>query len=207
MQITAIKQQVKRPERYSVFVDSKYSFSLSESALLNSGLRLKQEISEEELEGLKDTAKRDKAYNQSLGQIVRRPRSEWEIREYLKRKEYDPELIDAVVERLYDAKFLDDESFAQMWVNSRRTLKSTSQRRLTMELRQKRVADDVVKRVLEHDETDERQVIRELVTKKRKQTRYQDPQKLMAYLMRQGFNYDDVKIVLRDPADGLTSLS
>lgn len=196
MRITDIKQQVKRTDRYSVFVDGKYSFSLSELALLNGGLRRDQEVTQEELDDLKDTAKLDKAYNQALGLIARRLRSEWEVRSYLQRKEYDPEFIDGIIERLYRSKFLDDTEFAQRWVENRRLLKNTSKRKLTMELRQKRVADDVIKQTLEADETDERSVLRELVERKRKQTRYQDEQKLMAYLMRQGFNYDDVKLVL-----------
>ena len=42
--ITAIKQQVKNPQRYSIFVDEKYSFSLSELALINSELKIGQEV-------------------------------------------------------------------------------------------------------------------------------------------------------------------
>ncbi len=203
MQVTDIKQQIKRPDRYSLYVDAKYAFSLSESALLSSGLHIGVELSKEDLKTFKDTSRRDKAYNQALSQIARRQRSEWEVRDYLKRKEYDPELAQEIINRLYQNRFLDDEAFARAWVENRRLLKSTSQRRLTMELRQKRVSDDIIKRVLDDDETDERQVLRELVARKRKQTRYQDSQKLLAYLMRQGFGYDDVKSVMAELENNL----
>lgn len=196
MKISDIKQQVKRPDRYSLFVDGKYSFSLSESGLLASRIRIGQEITADELATLKDTAERDKAYNRALGLVARRQRSEWEVRDYLKRKDYEEPIIQEIVERLYRVNLLDDEAFARMWVENRRLLKASSRRRLTQELRQKHVADDIVQKVLDADTTDERSVLRELVERKRRQSRYQDTQKLMQYLVRQGFNYGDVKDVI-----------
>ena len=198
MKITDIKQQVKSPERYSIFMDGKFSFGLSESALMASTLKVGKEITPGEMAELKDTARSDKAYGQALGLIARRKRSEWEIRDYLKRKEYEPELIESLVERLYKSRWLDDAAFAQMWVENRRLLKSTSARRIAQELKAKRVSDDVIAHALAQDETDENDVLRDLVERKQKQTRYQDPQKLMAYLIRQGYNYADVKQAISD---------
>lgn len=176
VKITDIKQQVKNHERYSIYVDDKFSFGLSELALMNSGLRIGKELTPAELAELKDTAKADKAYNQALGLIARRPRSEWEVRDYYKRKEYDPELIDQLVQRLYASKWLNDEDFARRWVENRRLLKSTSKRRLQQELKAKRVPDAAISKALSEDETDERVVLQELVARKRKQSRYQDNQ-------------------------------
>jgi regulatory protein len=129
---------------------------------------------------------------------MRRPRSEWEMREYLKRKGYEQEQSDTILNKLSSRNYIDDLDFAKRWVESRRLLKSTSKRRLIQELRAKRVADDIINQVLDADETDEQAVLRELIAKKRSQTRYQDPQKLMQYLVRQGYNYDDIKTVLRE---------
>jgi regulatory protein len=196
MKITAIKQQVKRQDRYSIFVDEKYSFSLSELALINSGLRLGQEVTQEQLDELQNKAKIDKGYNQALNLLARRARSEWELRDYLKRKDYDSPIADEILNRLSDLGYVDDLAFAKAWVENRRLLKATSKRRLNAELRQKRISDDIIEQVLAEDETDEVEVLRELVQRKRKQTRYQDDLKLMQYLSRQGYNYDDIKSAL-----------
>jgi len=40
--------------------------------------------------------------------------------------------------------------------------------------------------------------LRELIAKKRQQSRYQDKLKLMQYLSRQGFGYGDIKTVLEE---------
>lgn len=198
MKITDIKQQLKRQDRYSIYVDGKYAFSFSEHELLSLTLRINQEFTQDELEKLKKTAVEDKAYMRALDLLMRRSRSEWELRDYLKRKEYTADIIDKIINRLSGAGYVNDKKFATSWVENRRLLKSTSKRKLQMELRQKRIADDVITEVLSEDETDERQVLKDLIAKKQTQTRYQDPQKLMAYLMRQGFNYDDVKSAMQE---------
>lgn len=196
MQITAIKQQVKRADRYSIFVDDKYAFSFSESGLIASGLASGQELTPAELKALKKAAGLDKAYGQALRYVAMRPRSEWQLETYLQRKEVDKEAAGAIIRRLRDLQLLSDLDFARAWVANRRTLKSTSKRRLMLELRQKHVPSDVINQVLAEDETDERQALRDLVEKKRR--RYPDQQKLMRYLASQGFNYDDIKTVLSE---------
>ncbi len=196
MKITNIKQQVKRQARYSIYVDDKYSFSLSEQELAKSSIRIGREYTEQELEQLLQTAVLDKANMRALDYLSRRPRSEWELRDYLKRKEYDSPIIDTILNKLSRYGYIDDLKFAESWISSRRTLKPTSLRRLRQELMQKRVSKETVEQALQRDEGDEKVALKELVDKKRQQTRYQDEQKLIAYLLRQGFNYGDVKTVL-----------
>lgn len=196
--ISAITAQVKTPGRYSIFVDGKFSFGLSESGLIDSGLKLGQELSSEELDQLKDTAQVDKLYNRLLDLIMRRPRSRWEIEDYLKRKKQEPEHMQDVIARLEDRGFINDTDFATRWVDNRRLLKPTSQRKLTLELKQKRISDEIIRQVLADDATDEREVLRTEIIKKRRQSRYQDDQKLIAYLARQGYRYDDIKAVLAE---------
>lgn len=202
MKITAIKQQVKRKDRYSIYVDGKYLFSFSENELINSGLKVNQELSQSELTGLKDQAVLDKAYDRTLNLISHRPRSEWELRDYLKRKDYDEEVVNQTLQRLSERGYVDDRDFARRWVGTRRLLKATSKRRLSQELRQKRIADDIVNEVLADDSTDERQVLRELIERKRKQAKYQDNLKLMQHLSRQGFDYGQIKEVLDEQDRG-----
>lgn len=198
MKITAIKQQAKRTDRYSIFVDGKYAFSLSDSALLGSKLVNGQELSETGIKELKQASADDKLYNNALSYAILRPRSTWEMEQYLRRKKCSPELSKKVLSKLNDLGLTNDEAFARSWVANRRLLKPMSRRKLLQELRSKRVPDDVAERALDEGDGGERQVLAELVGRKRKQARYQDDQKLMRYLVGQGFNYGDIKDVLSD---------
>jgi regulatory protein len=199
MKITSIKQQIKRPDRYSVFVDGKYSFSLSESALLTSGIASGREFDAMQLETLKDASTADKAYGNALRYVAMRPRSEWEMETYLRRKQVDEPVAEVIMNRLRAVGLLDDAAFATAWVANRRQLKSTSKRRLRLELKQKRLPEAVIDQALKEDEADERDTLRELVEKKR--ARYPDRNKFMQYLARQGFGYDDIKSVLDNAED------
>ena len=198
MKVTDIKQQVKNKSRYSIYLDGKFTFGLSELGLINSGIKVGQDINKKQLEEYKQEVDIDKLYNNALALITRRPRSEWEIESYLKRKTKDADIVGEILSRLIKSNFIDDEDFAKRWVESRRLLKQTSKRKLSIELKQKRVSENIINQVLADDETSEKEVLKELIEKKRTQTRYKDDIKLMQYLTRQGFNYGDIKDVLSE---------
>ncbi len=195
MKITSIKQQVKRRNRYSVFVDDSYAFSLSEDGLLSSGLASGQEIDAERYKELKKAAGMDKAYGNALRYAALRPRSEWEMQDYYRRKEIDEEAAERISDRLRRVGLVDDKAFALAWISNRR-LRPVSARRLQLELKQKHVPQAVIDDVLCETAPDEREELRKLIAKKR--VRYPDRQKLMQYLVRQGFGYDDIKSVLSE---------
>jgi regulatory protein len=194
MKITAIKQQVKQANRYSIFVDGKYSFSLGETALLDSKIFSGQEITSTELANLKKMSATDKAYSSGLRYVAIRPRSHGELADYFRRKGVDADMAAKATARLEKVGLLDDSAFAKAWVANRRLLKNISIRKLKMELKQKRVPEEIIQNVLAEDTGNDRQTLKNLIEKKR--SRYPDQQKLMQYLARQGFGYDDIKSVL-----------
>ena len=198
MTITAIKKQVKNPDRYSVFIDTRYSFSLSSEALLSSGLIAGQELTAEELKQQKEQSADDKMYNACLNLIARRMRSKGEIELYLKRKKVSPTLLSNILNKLSEKGLIDDKKFASSFINDRNLLKPTSRRKLILELRSKNVPGDIITEVIEDDDQQEKTNLIRIVENKRRQSKYKDDQKLMQYLARQGFNYSDIKEVLAE---------
>jgi regulatory protein len=197
MKITKIVQQLKKHDRYSIYVDDAYSFSLSETALLDSKIVKGQELTHEQVEAFKQLSNDDKLYNRALNYVAIRPRSVWEIEFYLKRKECPAPLIEQITDKLKHIGLLDDKKFAEAFVHDRRLLRSSSKRKLQMELQKKHVPGSIVDEVLAEDETDERTMLAEVVRKKRQQSKYRDDNlKLMQYLARQGFSYGDIKDAL-----------
>lgn len=198
MKITSIQAQVKNPNRYSIFVDGAFSFGLSADALLESKIVVGQEVTAADIKRFQRLSDDDKAYGLALAYVARRFRSEWELRDYCKRKGYDEDLTASLISKLTGLGFVNDFVFAKRWVENRRLIKATSAKKLRLELRQKRVQDAIISEVLAIDETDERKLLKVLIEKKRRQSKYQDDQKLIAYLAGQGFNYGDIKSVLAD---------
>jgi regulatory protein len=203
MKITAIKPQVKKQGRFSVFVDGKYSFPLSESGLLQTKLQINQEINDQELEELKNLASDDKIYVQALNLVAVRIKTQWEVEQYLKRKGASPSLTLSIVNKLTKLGFIDDKRYVVTYVRNRRSLRSSSKRKITSELKMKRVKDHIIEESFEDDEGDDKSSLKEMVAKKRKQSKYQDNMKLMQYLSRQGYNYGDIKEALEDKEEYL----
>lgn len=197
MKITAIKQQLKQKDRYSFFVDGKYAFSLGESALLESKLTSGEEISEGKLRELKKLSEDDKVYGRVLNYLAIRPRSKWEIEFYLQRKKASPALAELILNKLSINGLVDDEKFAQAFVNDRRLLRPTSRRKLTNELRKKHISNEIIEKAIGSEPEDEKNALRTVIEKARRQTKYREnDQKLMQYLARQGFGYGDIKDAL-----------
>ncbi len=196
MKITTIKQQAKRSDRYSIFVDGKYAFSLSESALLESKLSSRQDLTEGQLREFKQVSADDKLNQQTLRYAALRPRSKWEVEFYLSRKQASPSLAESILNKLSKIGLVDDRKFAEAFVHDRRLLRPASRRKLINELRKKHLDDETIQEAVGNDSRDEQAVLREVITRKRRQSKYHDIDKLMQYLARQGFNYGDIKAVL-----------
>ena len=97
-----------------------------------------------EIAALKQEGERNKAYHQAIRFLGVRPRSIAEVTRKLKEKEHDTLLIEAVIQRLSDAGYVDDAAFARFWVEDRTRFRPRSAHALRYELRQKGVAPAVI---------------------------------------------------------------
>ena len=197
MKITKISPAIKTEGRYNIYVDDKYSFSLDEVQLASLNLKKNDEIDAEQLDQLKNESDFGKNYVRALDLVSRRPRSQREIRDYAFRKQWTKSNTERVIERLLERGYLDDAKFAEIFVQSRANLRNYSTKRMKLELRKRGVASDIVDQVLTDSENfDENAALKNLIAKKR--NRYDNEQKLIAYLARQGFSYDKIKSALSD---------
>jgi len=201
MKLTKISQQVSHPDRYAIYVDGRYSFSLSGTALLNQKLASGQIIDDQQLKTLKKLSVDDKVYYYALRFAAMRPRSQWELQTYLQRKNVTGPETEVILNKLSQAGLLDDEAFARSWLENRQLLKPSSTRRLVQELRQKHVEEQTIQKTLAGSQIDNQTTIVQVIIKKRRLAKYrQDELKLMQYLTRQGFNYADIKAALASKA-------
>jgi regulatory protein len=196
MTITAIKQQVKSPERVSLFVDGKYSFSLTLDQLLAEGLKVGLEIDEPRLVTLKRLSAEGKLRMRALEWLMTRPHSIREFRDYLRRKDADADLVDGWVEEFITRRYLDDNKFAEWFIEQRREHRHRSNRAIRAELAAKGIDRSLVAELMESSTDDEASALKALIEKKRRSPRYRDDAVLMAYLVRQGYGYSVVKDAL-----------
>ncbi|MEX0919560.1 MAG: RecX family transcriptional regulator [Candidatus Saccharimonadales bacterium] len=196
MKITAISQQKKNPDRYSIYIDDQFVFGFSQGDLLKSGIKIGQEVTTEELERYRDESELGKAYDKAISYLNIRSRSKQEIADYLKRKKYSTEIANQIITKLENLNLINDLEFARLWVQWRQS-KLSSKLKLKQELIQKGVDSEIIERVLEDiDEDQEVEQVKKLIEKYG--YRYDSKQKLMAYLSRKGYNYSVIQTALDD---------
>jgi regulatory protein len=195
MKITSIKQQVKNPERASIFVDGKYVFSLTLNELVGEKLKIGQELSEADQKRLKKMSEDGKIKARALEWVMSRPRSIREFKNYLYRKKAEPDLTEKLIAEFTERNYINEQHFAE-WLSDVRRRRGKSDRAIRSELASKGIERETVDEVI--DDGNEIERLKEVYEKKSRLPRYKaDPQKLMQYLARQGFSYDDIKAVMR----------
>lgn len=157
----------------------------------------------------------DSLYLRVLKFLNFRPRSEKEIRDYLKEKlrklpEIDSSLIDLIIYKLKQQKFLNDQEFAKMWIRSRTEYKPKGERLIRMELIQKGIGKDMIDAAFAaydvsqkgslNSERSEVDMAVGLLEKRKKKYEGMDKMerfnKAGSMLARRGFDLDDIKAAI-----------
>lgn len=84
--VTSLRGAVRDPHRINVFLDGKFSFSLTLTELADSKLHQGQVLTDSEVERLRNLSGLGKLYQQTLEYCFSRPHSKKEIIDYLERK-------------------------------------------------------------------------------------------------------------------------
>lgn len=214
--ITDIKQAVRDENRVNVFVDNEYCFSLDIAQLIDFKLKIGSELSEDDIEKYHKASEFGKLYQRTLEWVLVRPRSVRETRDHLFQKAHQRELkskiaseskpkmkpylvdnlmLEQVLSRLIEKHYIDDQKFAEYYVENRFVNKGISAKRMRMELTKKGIDSSIIDAVLNTTARNEADEIKKIITKKI--NRY-DEQKLTSYLLRQGFDYELVRNLVRD---------
>lgn len=143
---------------------------------------------------------RERTMNRAVKLLAAKPRSILELRERLLEKLWtDAEIVDAVIEKLKEYKYLDDEQYARDLAVSKLRQKPQGKRRLQQSMSQKKLAretvDEAIALAFEHlpeDELIDQAIAKRLRLKGKPETR-EDAKKFYDHLMRQGFDYDLIR--------------
>lgn len=193
--ITALEVQKNNSERVSVFLDGEFAFGLPviEASKLATG----QVLSEDEITVLREIDEVARAFDRAVRLLARRPYSTAEIRRNLTSKQIAAPVIDAVLARLERLEYVDDQAFAEYWVENRERFRPRGHRALRHELIQKGIPDRIIESVLhEVDAQDSAyRAAQKHASRYKGRTRQEFRDKLGAFLVRRGFAYDVVREV------------
>jgi len=201
--VTALKIQKHHPNRVNVYLDNEFSFGLSR--ITAAWLQVGQELSPSKIARLQAEDQREVAYMQALRYLDYRPRSRAEVRHNLEKHAIPSEVINEVFKRLERSGLVNDERFAQDWVENRSEFRPRSRRALAFELHQRGLDDPSIKIALEglNEETLAYQAALKQSRRFESLPQRDFRNKLGSYLARRGFPYEIIKDVVAKVWDEL----
>ncbi len=153
---------------------------------------------------------RERTMNRAVKLLAAKPRSVRELRERLLEKLWtDAGIVNAVIEKLKEYKYLDDEQFARNLAVSKLQQKPQGRRRLQQTMSQKKLDKEIVETAIAEafekmpeDELIEQAIAKRMRLKGKPESRA-ELKKFYDHLLRQGFGYD----LIREKMSNLTKLN
>ena len=198
--MTVTKIEPLSKTRYKVYLDGQFAFTLYKGELSRYHIAEESVIEDDIYDSLRlIVIKRAKLRAMHL--LSDMGRTESQLRTKLKQGGYEQDAVEAAIRYVKSFGYINDMEYARSFIDSRKDRKSKKE--LYAALLQKGVPAEIVEQVFEeadYGEKDSRQAIEALMRKKSYNPETADvkeKQKMMGYLMRKGFSYQDVRNVLQ----------
>ncbi|PLR66611.1 MULTISPECIES: recombination regulator RecX [Bacillaceae] len=205
--ITKITAQKSSEERFNVFMNDgsgeKFAFSVDQNILLKFGLRKGLELDEMEILEIQYGDSIKKAFNKAIEYLGFRMRSEKEVADMLLKKEYEEAVITEVIHQLRHYKYVNDEEFADAYIRTHWKTGGKGPGVIKRELAMKGIGKEIAEKSLlqysKEDQFEQAMIHAEkIVRKESKISTVQIKQKVEQTLMRKGFSYDVISIVIEE---------
>ncbi|MBT4289063.1 MAG: regulatory protein RecX [Deltaproteobacteria bacterium] len=153
------------------------------------------------------TFQRGKSYLMHL--VSRSAKTSYEIRQKLRRSDYNEDIVDQVIEFGKNYDFIDDQSYTIRWLKSCASRKFYGKIKCIQELKKKGIDTEIINEQIElffdDKEISEYQIALDYLSKKRHLIKgkdlYQQKQKASRILFQRGFSMDVINPVINDYFD------
>ncbi|HHY99774.1 MAG TPA: recombination regulator RecX [Tissierellia bacterium] len=200
--ITKIEYQKKNKERFNIYLDDEYGFSVDISILIDYSLKKGMVLDDALIGDILRAEEKISVYNYGISVLSRCAKSECELRLKMQSKGFEPDLIKKAIDTLKDRKYLDDERYCEMYIRDKTNLSNNGVRKIKEALYYKGIAKEIIDekiKMITPESEEERAFI--LAEKKLLNIKENDTRKKMAklsnYLIGKGFEYETVNKTVR----------
>lgn len=188
----------KDEKNVSVYFDNGERLILSEDTFYSSGLRKGDEISGDRFSFFIEQNILYHIKQRALSFLARRFHSEKELLIKLKTKAYEERLIKIVLSDLREKSFIDDQVFANHFIEEKLKKKRWGKNKIRAALFSKGVSSSIIDDVLQsfNSEEDQNEVALSLAKKKFENLKLRETdskklkQKIISFLLSRGFDYE-----------------
>lgn len=197
MIISEIKELDKK--RVKVYIDNEFAFVLYKGELRDYSIKEGQELSEASYQEIMDVVLPKRCKLRAMNLLQKKDYTEKQLHDKLSEGLYPREIIDDAIHYVKAYHYLDDERYARDYITYHMSIRSKN--RIIQDLSGKGISKDIFMPIVEElyveeDSDVELDQIKKLLSKKHydsEQTEYKEKQKIMAFLLRKGFQMSDIR--------------
>ena len=189
MKITKLEVQKNDKNRVNLYVDDEFYSGIPAELVYLEHLKTGLEIDEKDLKKIIFENEKSKAMSRVTKYIGSSLKTQKQIRDYLRKKEYSDDTIEFVMSKLVEYNYIDDQKYAQAYVLTYG--KKYGKLKLKSQLKVKGVSEEIIECVLEDNKVDS---IESVASKylKNKVMSYEVCQKLFRFLYSRGYEFDEI---------------
>jgi regulatory protein len=188
--------QIKR-NNVKIYVDGEFLAESDSLIVSKFDLFIDKDVSDNIIDKLKQKAAFAKAKNDVIRFLSYRPRSEWEICNKLKKKNYSAITIKEIISWLKEKNLVNDREFSLMWIKDRMANKPLGKLKIKNELKKKGIKNSTIENIINiffEKEVDELKLAYQLVESKKNALKLKnielEPKKIINMLKNRGFSYN-----------------
>ena len=204
MEITSAEKNKKNNNRLSIYIDGKYSFTISEDDYISMNLYDNPVLTDDKIDYIKNTLNFREAKSLAVRYLSLKLRTEKEVKVKLQDEGYDSACIEQVIEELKSLGYINNKLYAQKYVFDRSKLKPLSKKLMKQELLAKGIPGDVADEVLDDWKIEDIVVAENLLKRKYGKYDLTDEKiwkKAYMFLLHRGFSHDIIEEAFRSIAE------
>jgi regulatory protein len=198
--ITMVEEQKRSKHRYNIYINEEYAFSVHEDLIVKFRLLKGTVVTEALREEMMSEEEFQAAYRTALKYIGRAMKTAKEVKDKLKLKGYEEDIVSKVVALMNEERFIDDDFYASALAKQRLHSNKKGPLWIKRELSQKGVSKSLVEQALtQFDAEDEKLQASALALKRWPQTKGEWParvHKISSLLHRRGFTSEAVRYAI-----------
>lgn len=200
MIVTQIEQLSKN--RYKVYIDQEFAFVLYKGELFQYGIALNEEIFWKDYEEIIQVLLPKRAKLRAMNLLQKRIYTEKQLRDKLTEGFYSDEIIQKAIDYVKSFHYINDYQYALDYLNYHAENKSLKQ--IEQDLYRRGIRKDIyVQALAEWEASGEQQDVQKMILKCLEKKHYnnecdfREKQKIYAFLLRKGYNAEDISKVMK----------
>jgi len=192
--------------RVRVYIDGEHAVTVAQKNAARMGLRVGQDADREAVMQAVGEDEKTRAQRSALYYLGRAERSRAQVVRYLEAREYAPEIVNGVMDKVDAYGYVDDARYARMLVEDRARLRGKSRRAVRQEMREKGLDAATIEEAMalygDREEMENAMHIARKYYQRNRGDREGFERKAGAALYRRGYDWEVIRDALRAVEEG-----